>query len=181
MTGVGVGGMGGANGQTGLAMNGGRLGRYVSSESEQSESDSQGTTQHADDWMFNNNAGSHGEHRLSVIPEHTEGVESVPMTTMAASPGGGSSPTSMLPRGALMVGRNGLYNGNNLRSRPQDLDFEVRAKLLWCHHYVVIAFIITHLDAATFILHEARQNKLPHALSHPAQERSGCQRELGWD
>ena len=67
------------NGQA-LAMNGRALnGRYtVGSESEHSGSDSQGTTQHVDEWMYNPNhhaGGNRGDHRLSVIPEHIEGAE----------------------------------------------------------------------------------------------------------
>ena len=77
-------------------------GRYISSESEQSESDSQGTTQRVDDWMYDphNNAISHGEHRLSVIPEHTEGMENSPPRHLSAN---SSPPGSPLAGGVAMT------------------------------------------------------------------------------
>ena len=66
----------GSNGQA-VALNFRTLnGRYViNSESDHSESDSQGTTQHVDDLIYDptHHAGNHVEHRLSVIPEHIEG------------------------------------------------------------------------------------------------------------
>jgi len=67
----------GSNGQA-VALNFRTLvnGRYViNSESEQSESDSQGTTQHVDDLIYDpsHHPGNHTDHRLSVIPEHIEG------------------------------------------------------------------------------------------------------------
>lgn len=71
------GGARGVNGQA-LALNGRSLnGRYVlNSESEHSESDSLGGSQVAEDQMYDHThhaVGNHGDHRLSVIPEHIEG------------------------------------------------------------------------------------------------------------
>lgn len=98
-----------------MAMNGRVLGggRYVvSSESEHSESDSQGTTQHVDEWMYNpNSSGDH--HRLSVIPEHLEGV-------VEGSPG---------TRG-VAVGRGGVNMVVPVYVHAQDSDSEVRI-LVW--------------------------------------------------
>ncbi len=104
-----------------LAMNGrGLNGRYMSSESEQSESDSQGTTQHVEDWMYNSSSGGGGggvagggvaaggqggEYRLSVIPEHVEGAENlasvVPPQQQQEGVGGSPSPPIPPPTAAM--------------------------------------------------------------------------------
>ena len=122
------GGAGGGRGMNrgGMAMNGGRAlnGRYVSSESEHSESDSQGTTQHVDDWMFNSNHPSgHPEHRLSIIPEHIEGVDP---TSLPPAPSGDLSMTIPPPlhqRGG--VGRAGMNVMVPVYMHAQDSDSEV--------------------------------------------------------
>ncbi len=82
-------------------------GRYIGSGSEQSESDSQETTQHVDDLMYNpNNANGVGDHRLSVIPEYMEGGElAPPLPPPPQSPlrGGGAGGMVMGGRGGDMA------------------------------------------------------------------------------
>ena len=123
--------MGGVRGVTGqaLALNGrAASGRYViNSESEHSESDSQGTTQHADDLMYDpsHHTSGHGDHRLSVIPEHIEGAEH--MGNVRGSRGGGmaglvggvsdiETASSPAPSGLITV---------PVYVHPQDSDVEV--------------------------------------------------------
>lgn len=106
-----------------MAMNGRALnGRYIGSESEHSESDSQGTTQQVDDWMYNpNNPGGHPEHRLSVIPEHMEGVVEMSPRHLGSAR---SSPDPPLPRGTR--GRTGMSFTVPVYMHQQDSDSEVR-------------------------------------------------------
>ena len=108
-----------------LAMNGRALnGRYLGSESEQSESDSQGTTQPVEDWMYNsNNVGNHGEHRLSVIPEHMEGLEDMAthqVEELLSLPG----PMDSIAGGVAM-GRRGMNMMVPVYMHTQDSDSEV--------------------------------------------------------
>ena len=127
-----------------LAMNGrGLNGRYMSSESDRSESDSQGTTQHVEDWMYNAGGGGiggaagggggaggqQGDHRLSVIPEHIEGAETVPLPHQLAAVGVGSSPSPPLPpsmRGVASLERRGMNITVPVYMHAQDSDSEVR-------------------------------------------------------
>lgn len=117
----------GSNGGQGMAMNRRAMnGRYLGSESEHSESDSQGTTQHVDDWMYNpNNPGGHAEHRLSVIPEHMEGgaAEMPPRQPCVGSER--SSPAPPMPRGSR-AGRTGMSFTVPVYMHAQDSDSEVR-------------------------------------------------------
>ena len=138
-----------ANGQA-ISMNGRAMnGRYLGSGSEVSESDSQGTTQPVEDWMYNSSGGVGGlggtggggggggptgggmDNRLSVIPEGMEAGLPPPLSHQHTEGGGGSSSSAPSPGG--VVGRGGGGGGGGggrvtvpIYMHPQDSDSEVR-------------------------------------------------------
>jgi hypothetical protein len=121
----GGGGHGSVGGQS-IGMNGRAMnGRYIGSESEHSESDSQGTTQHVDDMMYS--PGGHIDNRLSVIPEHMEGA--VEVSPMQLGNRRSSPPVQQLTRGprGMAAGRTGMSFTVPVYMHSQDSDSEVTA------------------------------------------------------
>lgn len=116
----------GTGGQSATANGPRPSGRYGSSESEQSEDDSQGTTQQDAEWMYNSN---HHPPSSSAIVEHIplpvihEGSESIDQTgtdeveTTASAP---PPPPSSHPNGIIpMAG-----GGRLMQSHPRQIEID---------------------------------------------------------